>query len=77
MTIYITFRDGTTLRKHVERAIGSHDVPLTDAQIDAKFRTQSALVIGQVATDALLAMCWKTPTLADVADVARASVLPS
>ena len=77
VTIDITFRDGTTLRKHVERAIGSHDVPLTDAQIDAKFRTQSALVIGQVATDALLAMCWKTPTLADVADVARASVLPS
>lgn len=74
VTIDVTFRDGTTLQKHVHRAIGSHDVPLTDAQIDTKFRTQSALVIGAAATDALLALAWKTPELADVAEVARQSV---
>ena len=74
VTIDVTFRDGSTLRKHVHRAIGSHDVPLTDAQIDAKFRTQSAFVIGEAATDRLLALCWTTPQLTDVADIARKSV---
>ncbi|MBD3764290.1 MAG: MmgE/PrpD family protein [Rhodobacterales bacterium] len=74
VTIDVTFRDGTTLRKHVHRAIGSHDVPLTDAQIDAKFRDQAALVIGDAAARALLALAWTTPGLPDVAQVARASV---
>ncbi|THD84684.1 MmgE/PrpD family protein [Aliigemmobacter aestuarii] len=74
VTIDVTFRDGSTLRRHVHRAIGSRDVPLTDAQIDTKFRNQAALVIGEEAAEALLARCWKTADLRDVADVARQSV---
>lgn len=73
VTIDVTFRDGSTLQKHIERAIGSSDVPLTDAQVDTKFRTQSALVIGKEATEALLALAWTTPDLTDVAQVARQS----
>lgn len=73
VTIDVTFRDGSTLQKHVHRTIGSHDVPLTDAQVDSKFSVQSALVIGDAATDALLALAWSTPQLPDVAEVARQS----
>lgn len=73
VTIHVTFRDGTTLDKHVHRAIGSRDVPLTDEQIDHKFTVQSALVIGEVATAQLLRMAWQLPGLADVAEVARCS----
>jgi 2-methylcitrate dehydratase PrpD len=72
--ITVTFNDGTTLTKHVERAIGSHDVPLTDAQIDTKFSVQSALVIGEERTAKLLAKSWQAEELADVGEVARASV---
>jgi 2-methylcitrate dehydratase PrpD len=71
--IVVTFKDGSTLHKHVERTIGSSDVPLTNEQIDTKFTVQSALVIGDEATKALLDIAWKTPTLADVAEVARVS----
>ncbi|WP_051630949.1 MmgE/PrpD family protein [Afifella pfennigii] len=74
VTIDVTFGDGSTMQKHVHRAIGSRDVPLSDAQIDTKFRNQSALVIGTAATEALLALAWKTPELADVATVPRHSV---
>ncbi len=75
VTIDVTFNDGSTLQKHVHRTIGSHDVPLSDAQVDAKFRVQSGLVIGDAATEALLKMAWATPGLADVAEVARVSVM--
>lgn len=73
VTIRVTFTDDTTLDKHIERTIGSSEVPLTDAQIDHKFTVQSALVIGKAATERLLRMAWQTPNLADVADLARCS----
>ncbi|TNC63593.1 MmgE/PrpD family protein [Rubellimicrobium roseum] len=72
--IRITFNDGTTLEKHVERAIGSREVPLTDAQINTKFSVQSALVIGEEQTAALLARSWEAEGLADIGEVARASI---
>jgi 2-methylcitrate dehydratase PrpD len=72
--ITITFNDGTTLSKHVERAIGSREVPLTDTQIDSKFSVQSALVIGEERAAELLARSWKAEEVADIGEVARASV---
>lgn len=73
VTIDLTFKDGTTMTKHVARALGSRDVPLTDDQVTEKFRVQSALVIGDAATARLLDVAWKTADLADVAEVARVS----
>jgi 2-methylcitrate dehydratase PrpD len=73
VTIKATFSDGSTVTKVVERAIGSHDKPLTDDQVNDKFTTQSALVIGNAATAALLEAAWKTPEMDDVAQVARVS----
>lgn len=73
VTIRVTFKDGTTMDKHIERTIGSSEVPLTDAQIDHKFTVQSALVIGDAATKRLLAMAWRSPDLADISELARCS----
>ena len=72
--IEIVFDDGSKISKHIERAIGSSDVPLTDVQVNHKFTTQSALVIGDTATRDLLKACWKLESFADVAEIARASV---
>ena len=74
VTIVLTMEDGSTVEKRIGRAIGSREVPLTDAQIDTKFRNQSALVIGEAATEALLAVSWRLEELADAGEVARASV---
>lgn len=73
VTIRVTFKDGSTLDKHVERAIGSSEVPLTDEQIDNKFTVQSSLVIGKAATEQLLRMAWDSPQLTDVSELARCS----
>ncbi|MBN9672074.1 MmgE/PrpD family protein [Labrenzia aggregata] len=73
VTIEVRFKDGPPVIKHVERALGSREVPLTDDQVTEKFRAQSALVIGEEATQKLLDVSWSTPELDDVADVARTS----
>jgi len=72
--IEVTLTDGTTLTRHVERAIGSAEVPLTDVQLEAKFTRQSALVVGEAVTRNLLRTAWSLDSLDDAAEVARASV---
>ncbi|CCF18425.1 conserved protein of unknown function [Pseudorhizobium banfieldiae] len=72
--ILVTLEDGSTVSKRVERALGSKEVPLTDAQIDHKFKVQSALVVGDGVTQALLDVAWKLEELKDAAEVARVSV---
>ena len=73
VNILITFKDGTMMEKYIDRTIGSKEVPLTNDQIDNKFIVQSALVIGEDASKALLDIAWKTASLEDVGDVARMS----
>lgn len=73
VTLDVRFKDGTIRTKHVERAIGSIDVPLSDAQVTEKFRVQSALVIGEAATMKLLDIAWKAAELDDISEVARVS----
>ncbi len=74
VTIKVTFKDGSTLTRHIERAIGSHEKPLTDEQLDMKFVNQAKLVIGEPRTRDLLALAWRIDDLGEAAAVARASV---
>jgi 2-methylcitrate dehydratase PrpD len=72
--ITVTLQDGSTVTRHVERALGSADVPLTDAQLDAKFTHQAALVVGADITANLLQMAWALDSLTDASAIAKASV---
>lgn len=72
--ITVIFNDGTTLEKHVERAIGSMEKPLTHAQLETKFMNQSKLVIGEMASRQLLDQAWTIESLASAAEVAALSV---
>jgi 2-methylcitrate dehydratase PrpD len=72
--IEVVLKDGSKLGKHVERAIGSADVPLTDAQLNDKFTRQSALVVGDAITERLLESAWNLEKHSDAGEIARASV---
>jgi 2-methylcitrate dehydratase PrpD len=74
VTIELTFADGSTMTRHIERALGSREVPLTDEQIDRKFISQSTAVVGKAVTEAALERAWQLEEHADAAVVARASV---
>jgi 2-methylcitrate dehydratase PrpD len=72
--ITVTLTDGSTVTKHIERALGSAEMPLTDAQLDAKFSRQSTLVVGPDITANILKMAWALDTLPDVGAIAKATV---
>ena len=72
--IEVRLTDGTRVSKHVERAIGSREMPLSDAQLGTKFTDQAVPVIGAEATETLLDAAWRVEALADAAEVARLSI---
>jgi 2-methylcitrate dehydratase PrpD len=72
--VTVTLKDGRRLAKHVDHAIGSLERPMSDAQLESKFRTLAEGILGKARTDALIAKCHEVDRLADVAELARASV---
>jgi 2-methylcitrate dehydratase PrpD len=74
VTITATLSDGRVVTKHVDRCIGSMEVPLTNEQINTKFRGQAGLVIGEAACEALIAQAWTLQEMSSVGDLAAASL---
>jgi 2-methylcitrate dehydratase PrpD len=72
--IAITLNDGRTLTKHVEHAIGSLARPMSDADLEAKFRKFATGILSAGETDALVKLCWSIETLKSAGDIARAAV---
>ena len=69
--------DGRHLSKRLAHAIGSVERPLTDEQLNAKFRDQAELILGKVQTSSLLELCWSIDTVDDANSVLEAAVAPA
>jgi 2-methylcitrate dehydratase PrpD len=67
-------KDGRTLEKHVEHAIGSLARPMSDADLEAKFRKFTKGILADGETDALVKLCWSIEKLKDAGEMARAAV---
>jgi len=72
--ISIKLGDGRTLEKHVEDAIGSLARPMSDADLEAKFRGLADGILSRAETDALIKVCWSAGELKDAGAIARAAV---
>jgi 2-methylcitrate dehydratase PrpD len=72
--IAVRLRDGRTLEKFVEHAIGSLDRPMSDADLEAKFRGLAQGILSSAETDRLIRLCWDVGSLPQAAEVARAAV---
>lgn len=68
----VWFHNGTTLEKHIEHAVGSLEVPMSDTQLSEKFVDQAALVLGPAKAKAASEVAWRIGESDDVADVLRA-----
>jgi 2-methylcitrate dehydratase PrpD len=67
-------KDGRRERVFVEHAIGSLERPMTDADLEGKFRTLAEPVIGAERTGGLIAACWglgAAPGVAGLVSVAQ------
>ena len=62
---------GRTVHVRVDHAIGSLERPLSDAQLEAKFRSLADPVIGQARAAATIAACWRLANAGDVHEVLR------
>lgn len=65
-------KDGRRERVFVEHAIGSLERPMTDADLEAKFRSLAEPVIGAGRASKLIAACWAMGGAASVAEVIAA-----
>ena len=72
--VTIKLKNGKTLEKYIEHAVGSLGRPMSDADLEAKFRGLSDGILAKDESDKLIRLCWDVEKLKDVAEVARASV---
>lgn len=75
--IEVELSDGRRLTKFVEASLGNLTRPLSDRQLDAKFRDQGILALPASQVNRVLDLCWKIEQLADVSELVRASTPPS
>lgn len=72
--VTIRLKDGRTLEKYVEHAVGSLGKPMSDAALESKFRAFSSGILSPAESDRLIGLCWAIARLKDAGEVARASV---
>ncbi len=71
--ITIVLQDGRRLETFVEHAIGSARNPMSDSQLEAKFRGQAEAILPRDRVSRLLDLCWKIEEIHDAAELARAA----
>jgi 2-methylcitrate dehydratase PrpD len=69
--IAIVLKDGRRLDKFIEHAIGSARNPITDAQLEAKFKSLAEGVLPAGRAMRLIDFCWNMEKAADAAQLAR------
>jgi 2-methylcitrate dehydratase PrpD len=72
--VAIRLKNGKTVEKAIDHAIGSLDRPMGDAALEAKFRGLTKGILSEAECERLIALCWKVGELGDAAEIAGASV---
>jgi 2-methylcitrate dehydratase PrpD len=72
--VRIRLKDGRVLDRDVEHALGSLENPMTDRDLEAKFRGLCASILDDSAIDSIIAACWSLETSADSGALARLTV---
>jgi 2-methylcitrate dehydratase PrpD len=72
--VAIKLKNGKTVEKFVEHAIGSLARPMSDADLERKFRGLTKGILSDAECDRLITLCWEIGKLKDAGGVARASM---
>lgn len=74
--VRLTLANGKTIERKTDNAIGSVTNPMTDEQLQNKFKALVTPVFGSTDAQALLSLCLNTANLADVSEILKASARP-
>jgi 2-methylcitrate dehydratase PrpD len=72
--VEVELADGRVLHASVEQSLGNIHRPLSDAQLEEKFRGQAVLALPASQADTALSLCWRLAELDAAAAVVEASV---
>lgn len=71
--IEVELISGQKLSRFVEQSLGNIHRPLTDQQLEEKFRDQAVLALPAAQMERLIELCWRIDELEDVGEVCRHS----
>lgn len=71
--VCIRLGDGRTLERRVEHALGTLERPMSDADLEAKFRGLVEGILTDRQSDAVIRLCWEAESLPDAGAIARAA----
>jgi 2-methylcitrate dehydratase PrpD len=72
--VTIRLRNGTVLEKHVEHALGTVERPMSDRDLEDKFRSLTDGVLSAAEAARVIGLCWRIAELDDAGELARATV---
>ena len=72
--VAILLRNGQRLLRHVPHALGTLQRPMSNADLEAKFRSLTAGILSERQASTLIACCRNVEDLEDAAGIARLSV---
>jgi 2-methylcitrate dehydratase PrpD len=72
--IEVELTTGEKLTRFVEQSLGNIHRPMTNRQLEDKFRDQAALAIPPSQAEQLIPLCWDIEALEDVGEVVNATV---
>ena len=72
--VEVELADGRRLTRFVEQSLGNIHRPLTDRQLEEKFRDQAVLVLPAQDVESLIQSCWRIAQLDDVRDLVTLAV---
>ncbi|MBI2170796.1 MAG: MmgE/PrpD family protein [Chloroflexi bacterium] len=67
--VTLTLKDGRSYTERIEHATGAPENPMTDTQLNAKFRSLTADVLPQAQAEDLLTKLWAMDQVADVREI--------
>jgi 2-methylcitrate dehydratase PrpD len=71
----IVLKDGRSLHKYIEHAVGSLEVPMTDQALEKKFADLADGIIPADQARRVMDLCWGVEKLTDVGQIAKSGVL--
>jgi 2-methylcitrate dehydratase PrpD len=71
--IEVELVSGEKLSRFVEKSLGNIHRPLTDRQLEEKFRDQAVLALSAGDVERLIELCWRIDELEDVGEICRRS----
>jgi len=72
--VTVTLRDGRVLKRHVRHAVGSLERPMSDDELDAKFRGLVAPILPADQTEEVIRLCRSLERLPDSAALVKVAV---